>query len=434
MKIVLKMLVICAILFGIISIPVFATTGKVVNTNEVRFRANPSAEQNSEILDKLSKGTEVEILGKENGWYKVQYNSKTGYISGDYIEEVPEQTNSNENVVENPENANIQNNNSDSPKMNTENTYKIIQKCNVRLTPIINSCSICVIDKDTECTVVTIAGNWVYIETTTIKGWIEKSKIKLSEEPIETKDKNSNNTSNDVLGTTTLYADSKTGYINTESTNVRKQPNVSGELVTKLSKNTEVVILGEDGGWYLVEVNGIKAYIYKELVSNEKITTTSRSSEYNRAEAVNTASVVFSDTNKANNNAEIQNDNCKISGNDIVNYAKQFLGYPYIYGTQGPDTFDCSGFTSYVYKHFGYNISRSSRTQQYDGVEVTKENLELGDIIIFLNTSKTSVGHVGIYIGDNKFIHASSSTTGVIISDLSSANYPERFVTARRIL
>lgn len=425
MKVILKISIISIILCTLISIPVFAKTGKVVNTEEVRFRAKASATEDSEVLGKVIKGTTVEILEKITGWYKVEYNGQTGYINSAYLEEVadettpvtqtaPESQNTEQpttNTTQEPDNQTTQN--------ITEATYKTIEKVSVRLMPLINSSVISTLSKDTNCTVITTAGNWAYIETSTIKGWVLNTKITNSSS-------NSQNTDSGV--TTTPYTETKIGYVNLNSINVRKEPSTTAELVTTLTLNTEVKILGEDGDWYLVELNGEKVYIYKELLSDSKVTTTSRSSDFNRTEVANTAaSVAVSEGNTVVSSTGV-------TGNDVVAYAKQFLGYPYVYATAGPNTFDCSGFTSYVYKHFGYNISRSSSAQRNEGIDVAKENLQPGDIIIFLNTARTAIGHVGIYIGNNQFIHASSSTTGVIISDLSSANYPQRYVTARRIL
>ena len=132
--------------------------------------------------------------------------------------------------------------------------------------------------------------------------------------------------------------------------------------------------------------------------------------------------------------APASNSSSSSSGEAVVAYAKKFLGYRYVYGTNGPNTFDCSGFVQYVYKHFGISLSRSSKTQAKDGVAVSKSNLQPGDILIFKNTAKTAIGHVGIYIGNNQFIHASNSRTGVIISSLSTSSYQQRYVTARRVL
>ena len=122
------------------------------------------------------------------------------------------------------------------------------------------------------------------------------------------------------------------------------------------------------------------------------------------------------------------------SGNSVVSYAKQFLGCKYVYGGTSPSGFDCSGFTTYVFKHFGYSISRTASAQSKNGKAVSKSEMQPGDLIIFQNKEKTKIGHVGIYIGNNKFIHAENSKTGVVITSVDSGYYGQRFVCARRII
>jgi len=117
-------------------------------------------------------------------------------------------------------------------------------------------------------------------------------------------------------------------------------------------------------------------------------------------------------------------------GSDVVAYAKQFLGTRYVYGANGPNAFDCSGFTCYVFRKFGINLPRRSIDQRYVGVAVSKSNLAPGDLVCF-----GSPGHVGIYIGNGQFIHASSgSRKRVVIDNLSSSYYQKRYVCARRVL
>lgn len=115
-------------------------------------------------------------------------------------------------------------------------------------------------------------------------------------------------------------------------------------------------------------------------------------------------------------------------GSDVAKYALKFVGYPYRYEGKDPSGFDCSGFTSYVYKQFGVKIPSSSVAQRSVGRYVPKSELRPGDIVCFKNTN-----HVGIYIGNGKFVHASTRKTGVKISSLNSGKYPQRYVTARRI-
>lgn len=123
---------------------------------------------------------------------------------------------------------------------------------------------------------------------------------------------------------------------------------------------------------------------------------------------------------------------------DLLNEAQKHIGKKYVHGTHGPNTFDCSGFTSYVYKQFGYNISPGSRIQYTQGTPVSRNDLRKGDLVFFTSPrSGKAVGHVGIvWEADNekgtfKFIHA--SLKGVRISDFEGYYVP-RYVGAKRII
>ena len=120
-------------------------------------------------------------------------------------------------------------------------------------------------------------------------------------------------------------------------------------------------------------------------------------------------------------------------GTDIATTAKKYLGSRYVYGGASPSGFDCSGFTSYVYKQFGIKLDRSSGGQASNGTKVSKDSLVPGDLLIFGNTYKSGVSHTGLYLGNGQFIHASTSTTGVIISDLNSSYYVKKFLYGRRV-
>lgn len=123
---------------------------------------------------------------------------------------------------------------------------------------------------------------------------------------------------------------------------------------------------------------------------------------------------------------------------DLLKEANRHIGKPYRHGMKGPNAFDCSGFSSYVYKQFGYSISPASRAQYLEGEKVERKNLRKGDLVFFTSRSSgRNVGHVGIVVsannetGDFKFIHA--SIRGVKISDCSGY-YANRYVGARRII
>ncbi|NLC43019.1 MAG: LysM peptidoglycan-binding domain-containing protein [Clostridiales bacterium] len=121
-----------------------------------------------------------------------------------------------------------------------------------------------------------------------------------------------------------------------------------------------------------------------------------------------------------------------VTGQDIVDYAKKFEGYSYVYGGSGPKGFDCSGFTVYVYANFGIKVTRMN--QVTNGTHVSKSDLKPGDILIFTKLGTSKINHVGLYIGNDLMIHASSPSTGVIISNINKGNYPARYHSARRII
>lgn len=117
----------------------------------------------------------------------------------------------------------------------------------------------------------------------------------------------------------------------------------------------------------------------------------------------------------------------------VINFAKKQLGKKYVWGNSGPSSFDCSGFTYYVIKKTtGKTIPRSSVSQGKHGKYVSRKNLKKGDLVFFATTGKGRISHAGIYIGNKKFIHASSTKGKVIISSMASGHYYKTFVNGRR--
>lgn len=116
----------------------------------------------------------------------------------------------------------------------------------------------------------------------------------------------------------------------------------------------------------------------------------------------------------------------------IVHSGKSLIGIPYKWGGTTTNGFDCSGFTYYVFKQNGITIPRTSREQYYTGSWVRTPDLQNGDLVFF-NTTGSGVSHVGIYIGNNKFVHASSSK-GIMISDLKNSYWNPRYLGAKRVI
>ncbi len=135
-------------------------------------------------------------------------------------------------------------------------------------------------------------------------------------------------------------------------------------------------------------------------------------------------------------------DSLMTKADSIVNIATSQIGVPYKYATSVPDvSFDCSGFTSYVYKSCDVPNSRSSKAYGKLGTEVSLDTCKPGDCMIFSGTAagSTTIGHVGIVLSNDenglKFIHCSSSKKhfGVVVTDYFNSNYPKRFLQVRRL-
>jgi peptidoglycan DL-endopeptidase CwlO len=124
----------------------------------------------------------------------------------------------------------------------------------------------------------------------------------------------------------------------------------------------------------------------------------------------------------------------------LVNYAKSYLGKPYKWGSSNGTAFDCSGFVSFVFRHFKITTPHGARDYYRLGSPVSIDSCQKGDVILFTGTnlSRKSVGHVGIIISNRGepvfFIHSSSSKNhwGVVITDYKNSDYPKRFMGIRR--
>ncbi|MCL2336783.1 MAG: C40 family peptidase [Firmicutes bacterium] len=124
------------------------------------------------------------------------------------------------------------------------------------------------------------------------------------------------------------------------------------------------------------------------------------------------------------------------SGSDVrpvLKTAFDLLGKPYVYGSGGPNSFDCSGFTMYVFKQHGINLPHNAAAQFQAGIEISREELTAGDLVFFGFYGSGEIQHVGIYTEGGKFIH-SSTNHGVIVSSLSDQYYASNYKGAARVI
>ncbi|WP_458407581.1 C40 family peptidase [Anaerotignum sp.] len=187
---------------------------------------------------------------------------------------------------------------------------------------------------------------------------------------------------------------------------LRKEASMNSVVLTVLPKGTEVNVDRVGQEWIRVITDGgQKGYVSAEFLSVREGVRTTRS------------------TGSGN-------------GAAVVAYGKQFIGTPYVWGGTNLKTgVDCSGFVYSVYKNFGITLNRNSAAMASNGVEVSKSNLQAGDLVFFNSGGNSSISHVGIYCGDGTYVHSTDGKAyGVTVTSLSSSYSANTYVTARRVL
>lgn len=119
---------------------------------------------------------------------------------------------------------------------------------------------------------------------------------------------------------------------------------------------------------------------------------------------------------------------------DIVTLAKQYLGVPYRYGGSTPAGFDCSGYIMFLFHQLGKDIPRTADQQATVGKPVAVGKLRPGDVVYFATTDEPTISHIGLYIGNHQFIHASSTAKKIIISNLTESYWQKALRGARQII
>ena len=207
-----------------------------------------------------------------------------------------------------------------------------------------------------------------------------------------------------------------TGSIDGSVVNMRSGPSTSNGTVTQLRRGNEVEIFGFNCGWYKVRTNkGQIGYIRSDLLKLLDKPTENHGTAYG-----------------SNSGSSSSSSSSKSAGQKLADYAVELVGCAYVYGGTSTSGFDCSGFTQYCARNNGITINRTATAQLKNGEYVERSDLQPGDLVFFGYGSSAS--HVGIYIGDGKFVHAQNSSTGVVITSLSQAYYDSRYLTARRIV
>lgn len=407
---------------------VFAAASGAINDDGVNIRS--AANIGSDILGTADKGTELVLHGRDGDWYQVTFNGNpSAYVSANYFDvtkaegrvqgtniNVRTGSNTKSDVIKTVTDGDIitvigKLDGWYQLAYNNGNAYISKDYLDGDMLTYLPSVSATSEPKQEEKTEQDSKkeDETTAKEETTVKE-DEKEKTEKEEkdsktekedskkEDSEQKDKNSN----ELTTYGVVIADS---YLR-----VRSSASTNGDIVEKLSGGEIFDVMQSGADWLKIKTaEGTTGYVSTEYVS------------LRTGKKPDTKTVLPAPSSKAN---------------DVVSYAKQFLGTPYVWGGTDLNTgVDCSGYVFAVMQKFGVTLNRTSASMTSNGVMVKKNELAPGDLVFFDTDRNGGISHVGIYIGDDKYIHSSSGNkSGVIISDLTDSYSQTTYVTARRVL
>ena len=200
----------------------------------------------------------------------------------------------------------------------------------------------------------------------------------------------------------TLDGDFGKAAVRGTSVRLRSGAGYDAEVIGSYDAGAEMSVRGVSREWMKVAIDGVEGYMHSDYIEFA-------------ASAVSGAPSAAS------------------VGQAIVDTSYKYLNVPYVWAGTSPYGFDCSGLVYYVFTEHGYKVNRTAASLYQNGTAVDRANLIPGDIICFTDGAYSTIGHVGIYVGDNQFIHASSGTGYVIVSSLSENYYNNHYYGSRRI-
>ena len=346
----------------------------IITADSLRLRSEPNTD--CATVTYLTEGTGVQVYEVLDGWYEVSYGEYTGYVSAEYVDYTPIDGEVTEvAVVEETTEVMSAVAASAQPRDAVVDGSSYI---NLRADASNSADIITTLDEGTALTVLSVDGEWCCVEWENQTGYVNANYIYV-----------------DGI----LMADPR-GIVAGSCVNVRSQPSTDSSILTKVYAGSTVELISLEDGWYVMNCDGVAGYISAEYVY-----------PYNPA----AASAV---------------------GAEAVELAMGYMGVPYVYGGSSASGFDCSGFTMYIYGLLGYSLPHSATSQwESVGTYVERSDLQPGDLVLFCDPSRSNgkaCSHVGIYIGNNEFIHASSSE-GVRINGLDESYYDGYYKGAKRL-
>jgi cell wall-associated NlpC family hydrolase/ribosomal protein L21E len=410
---------------------------------DVHLREKPS--KTSPVVASLAKGQTVYVVDRKGMWYRLRvHGGSAGWVLGSLVKFTPEAKPAKPKATQVAAAASHEDFPASTPQSNplTDlsnktcieiDAYAAGDGVNLRAAPALGAMTKSRLHDGDHMAVTGVYNHWVEVRTETgARGWVagwmlnycgpEGCKI------------------TDDAGDTYPV---RVGWVARPELNLRAGPGMEYPELGSVGLGQPVIVLERKNQWYRVAMaDGSVAWAAGWLVDTreQRMRRQQRLAMAASGEAATTTTTASTDIGgvgsggaggKTGTSATNWNGGSGL-GAKIVKMALGFIGYPYVHGGADPSGFDCSGFAMYILGKYGIECSHDSRVLFTEGHPVAREELQPGDIIFFRNTYREGISHVGIYMGDDQFVHASGHKTGVRVSNLTKSYYAERYAGARR--
>ena len=407
-------------LSGSASADAATSNATVTGGSTINVRSGPGTGYSR--VTQVSQGKRVTVLEKSGEWYQVSFSGTTGYIMADYIA-----CDSGTSVASS---SAASSSSSPAPQATGNATVTGGSTINVRSGPGTGYSRVAQVSQGKRVTAQEKNGGWYRITFGNTTGYIlgdylnvdsgasvptaaaETAAPAAEAAPVETAPAEETSTAGEAplaaveasaVAASALDVSSlevlRSGFITGGTINVRSGPGTEYERIAQVYTGKSANVVGEENGWYLISCGDITGYVLGDY--------------FYEGDSLPASSV----------------------GEQVAAMAQQYLGVRYVYGGASPSGFDCSGFTMYLYRQFGYSLPHTASGQYANcGYKVSKDQLLPGDLVFFTSSGNGGrINHVGVYIGNGNVIHARMSIGQVYINNLSESYYSRNYVGAIRI-
>ncbi|PEJ13575.1 peptidase P60, partial [Bacillus toyonensis] len=335
------------------------------------------------VISKVKQGQVLQVIGQENGWFKVSVNGQTGYVSGDFV---------------------TTGGNKGTTVQQGTGTYTVnVSSLNVRTGPSTSHTVLGSVNKGKTVQVVGEVQDWFKINFNGGTGYVSKDFVTKGGSAVsnETQKPTTNNNNTTTVQTGGSYV------VNTGALKVRTGPATYNAVIGGVTNGKVLNVTGAENGWYKINHNGRTGYVSADYVKFVKGGVTGGNQGSNQVQKPT---------------APTGGDTSSIAG-----FARSLNGSPYRTAGTTPAGFDCSGFIHYVLNQTGHKGARQT-VAGYWSSKTKTSNPQPGDLVYFQNTYKSGPSHMGVYLGNGQFISAETDATGVRISSVSNSYWSKHIL------